>query len=134
MVSIGTVAGYSHVAVEVTDLERSREFYRETLGLEELPRPDLGGNAADGAWFRVGDAQLHLIRNASVMRRESGLTPHIALYVPTAAFAATVDALRATDTPLRREPRQRPGDGIWAAFFEDPDGNLIELTNLGHQG
>ena len=131
MATIEAIAGYSHIAVEVTDVERSRAFYHDRLGLEEVSRPDLG---ADGAWFRVGDSQLHLIRNEQVVRRETGLTPHVALYVPTAEFAASVEALRAAGTPVRREPWQRSSDGFWAAFVEDPDGNLIELTDFGHQG
>ena len=29
------------------------------------------------------------------------------------------------------EPNQRDNDGIWAAFCKDPDGNIIELTDMG---
>jgi len=48
-----------HVSLNVTDLERSRRFYREILGLEEIARPPFD---FPGAWFGVaGGQQLHLI-------------------------------------------------------------------------
>ncbi len=48
-----------HVSLTVTDLERSRRFYRDTLNLTEITRP---GFDFPGAWFQVGSAQqLHLI-------------------------------------------------------------------------
>ena len=37
-----------HVSLGVTDLERSRQFYREILKLEEIARPPFG---FPGAWF-----------------------------------------------------------------------------------
>jgi catechol 2,3-dioxygenase-like lactoylglutathione lyase family enzyme len=52
------VAGYSHVAICVSDVETSRSFYTETLGLPEAPRPDFG---FPGIWYQVGLLQLHLM-------------------------------------------------------------------------
>ena len=31
------------------------------------------------------------------------------------------------------EPNHREIDDIWAAFCKDPDGNIIELTDMGPQ-
>ena len=48
-----------HVSLGVTDLERSRLFYREILKLEEIARPPFG---FPGAWFSAGSSQqVHLI-------------------------------------------------------------------------
>ncbi|HJX30081.1 MAG TPA: VOC family protein [Thermoanaerobaculia bacterium] len=44
-----------HVSLPVGDLERSRRFYREVLGLEEIARPPF---PFPGAWFRLGDREL----------------------------------------------------------------------------
>ena len=49
-----------HVSLPVTDLEWSKEFDRDILGLPEIERPDFD---FPGAWsgMDVGDGQLHLI-------------------------------------------------------------------------
>ena len=48
-----------HVGLVVSDLDRSRGFYRDALGLEEVPRPS--NFAFDGAWFRFGGTEIHLL-------------------------------------------------------------------------
>jgi len=124
-----TIAGYAHVNIGVTDLDAANEFYGGTLGLELLPRPDFG--TFGGSWFRLGAAQLHL----SVVERmpdwNSG-APHFALYVPTDDFLTTVDKLQAAGVEFTSPPRTREDFGVpvQAAFCRDPDGNLIELTDV----
>ena len=70
-----------HVSFTVKDLEASKRFYRDVLGLAELPRPDL---QARGAWLAVGDRQIHLIEG-SYRRKESEnvliRSDHVALEV-----------------------------------------------------
>lgn len=49
----------NHVAIHVSDVETSCEFYRNVLQLESLPRPAF---TFPGAWFRLGAQQeLHII-------------------------------------------------------------------------
>ena len=52
------IEAFHHVGICVTDLARAKDFYGGILGLRELPRPpfDFGG-----AWYELGDRQLHLI-------------------------------------------------------------------------
>src|ERR1700681_3687946 len=47
-----------HVAVTVTDLDRAKRFYSGVLGLKEIARPNF---SFAGAWYQVGDRDLHLI-------------------------------------------------------------------------
>ena len=124
-----TIAGYSHVAVSVTDVEAARRFYCDVLGFEELPRPDFG---FPGAWLRVGSLQLHL-GQVDEMKPAAGF-PHFALHVPTEEFHATVEGLRAAGVTFLGEPSSRVDFGtttVWAAFITDPAGNVIELTDVG---
>ena len=47
----------NHVSVVATDLEASKRFYVDELGLEPLPTPNFGFPVV---WLRAGDCQLHL--------------------------------------------------------------------------
>ena len=125
------IAGYSHVAICVSDVETSRRFYGETLGLPEAARPDFD---FPGAWYQVGPLQLHLMQREDVPSPGRGIGPHFALYVPTETFHSNVDRLREAGVPIMIDPNQRESDGIWAAFIKDPDGNIIELTDMGPMG
>src|SRR5713226_4004865 len=51
-----------HAALLVKDVERSRRFYGQVLGMEEVSRPS--NFKFPGAWFRKGRAEIHLIGEA----------------------------------------------------------------------
>lgn len=48
------------MSLTVTDLARAKRFYGDVLGLAELQRPDFD---FAGAWYALGDRQLHLIES-----------------------------------------------------------------------
>jgi catechol 2,3-dioxygenase-like lactoylglutathione lyase family enzyme len=121
-----------HVGLVVSDLGRSRRFYREALGLEEVPRPP--NFTFSGAWFRFGGYELHLLAeehttggagqpDAGGAGAERGLTHHLAFEVDDldAACAGLADA----GVPLAGGPMPR-GDGVTQVFFLDPDGYVLE--------
>ena len=78
-----TIAGYSHVAYPVDDLDAAVTFYCDVLGFTQLPMPDFGPQFK-GAWLRLGSAQVHL-GTVEEMGTRVGL-PHIALHVPADAW------------------------------------------------
>ena len=78
-----TVAGYSHVAVMVDDLDAALGFYCDTLGFSVLPRPDFGPGT-EGAWLQLGTAQVHL-GTVDEMGSPTGF-PHLALHIPADAL------------------------------------------------
>ena len=47
-----------HVTLVVKDLEASRRFYVDILGMREVPRPAF---SFAGLWFQAGATQIHLI-------------------------------------------------------------------------
>ena len=115
-----------HVAVIVTDLHRARAFYGGMLGLTELPRPPFD---FDGAWYALGDRQLHLIVHAPA-RTLRGTTDidsrdgHVAVRV--ADYDATLAHLRSHGVDVR-ESRQNVTP--WSQIYvTDQDGNVIELN------
>jgi len=124
--------GLQHCGLIVSDLERSRSFYGDALGLEEVPRPPNFTFA--GAWFQVGEDQLHLLVEADTTGTAGGPDPgpsvavglanHIALEVDD--LEAAVARLREHHVSLVGGPMPR-GDGWTQVFTRDPDGYVIEL-------
>ena len=124
-----TIAGYSHVAVMVDDLDAAIGFYRDVLGFSLLPRPDFGPGT-EGAWLQLGTAQVHLGTVDTVVK-PSGF-PHIALHVPAEVWDDTMAELEARGVTFDMQPRERVdfGKRVRAAFVRDPAGNAIELTDV----
>ena len=56
-----------HVGLVVSDLERSRRFYADALGLEEVERPP--NFMFEGTWFRFGENEIHLLLEADTTTR-----------------------------------------------------------------
>ena len=122
-----------HITLVVNDLEASRRFYVEALGMEVVPRP-----AFDfaGLWFQAGQTLIHLIlqseQSGPAGVNEDGRTKtsrghHLAFSVEDAAAAAT--ELEAAGVPFLSKPKLRP-DGAVQVFVFDPDGHVIELCSL----
>ena len=121
-----------HTGLIVSDLDRSRSFYAEALGLEEVPRPPNFTFA--GAWFRFGEDEIHLLAEADTAGRAGapnagggavfGLANHLAFEVDDLATACA--RLAENDVALIGGPMPR-GDGVAQVFFHDPDGHLLEF-------
>jgi catechol 2,3-dioxygenase-like lactoylglutathione lyase family enzyme len=118
-----------HVSITVTDLDRARRFYTGVLGLEEIERPPFD---FPGAWYRLGDRQLHLIvhpatltlRGTAAIDSRDG---HFAIAVRSSREARA--HLEAAGLAYEHRP---PGRTPWEqTFLCDPDGNVIELSAEG---
>ena len=116
-----TIHELNHVAIHVSDVEKSCLFYRDVLRLEPVPRPAF---TFPGAWFRLGvNQELHLIGD----HLEPVVSHHRGNH-----FALRVDDLEAWERHLdsagvERLPRKLRPDGAWQVFVRDPDGHVIEL-------
>lgn len=126
VVSMIEVETLHHVSISVTDLERSKQFYGEVLGLNEIPRPEFD---FPGAWYQLGDRQLHLIVHSDT-RTLRGTTAidsrdgHYAIRVRS--YRRTLDHLAARGVPYRDKPHNLTS---WPQIYvTDPDGNVIELN------
>ncbi len=126
------VSQIDHVTFVVRDLDASRRFYVDLLGMENIPRPAF---EFAGLWFRAGNTLLHLIREhdrsgpAGVNedgRAKSTRGHHLAFAVDDAAAAA--DDLEAAGVTFVTKPKRRP-DGAIQTFVLDPDGHVIELSS-----
>ena len=74
-----TIQELNHVAIYVSDVTASSDFYGRVLRLEAISRPAFN---FPGAWFRLGSSQeLHLIGNRGVPLPQLNHNNHFALRV-----------------------------------------------------
>lgn len=117
----------NHVAIQVADVDRSVDFYKNTLNFEQMERP---GFNFPGAWFKLGEEQeLHIIGNRDDTKtvRSAPRGNHFALEVDS--IEETEQFLRAAGITEMHGPSVRPGNAL-QIFINDPDGHCIEFTEL----
>lgn len=129
------IRSLDHAALLTSNVERSRHFYGQVLGMEEVPRPQ--SFTFPGAWFRQGTAEIHLIGEAEAGRTSQvqpgtyrpdelarGYGAHLAFEVED--LTACQRHLQTHDVPIVGGPRPR-GDGVMQLYICDPDGYVVEL-------
>jgi catechol 2,3-dioxygenase-like lactoylglutathione lyase family enzyme len=106
-----------HVSVIITDVERSRRFYRDVLGLKEIAKPRTIDFVV--LWFDLGNQHLHLL----LKKEPDALSPrHFALRVSDVAAARVYFREKGI-----RPEETTPIPGADRFFIYDPDGNRIEV-------
>jgi glyoxylase I family protein len=111
------VTQIDHASVVITDVERSRRFYRDVLGLKEIRKPRTFDFVV--LWFDLGNMHIHLL----LQPKADGISPrHFALRVADVAAARTHFAERGV--PIQETT---PIPGADRFFIHDPDGNRIEI-------
>jgi glyoxylase I family protein len=111
------VSQVDHCSVIITDVKRSRQFYRDVLGLKEINKPRTFDFVV--LWFQLGDTQVHLL----LQEKADTISPrHFALRVTDVAAARA--HFRAAGIPIQETT---PIPGADRFFIADPDGNRIEI-------
>jgi lactoylglutathione lyase len=119
------------VVLFASDLDRSRDFYTKSLGME------MAGGDEDAAVFRTeSGGWLILISHhrADALLGADNVDHEVATTVRTynVALVENVDrayeALRSRGVEFIREPEDHPW-GIRTAFFRDPDGHVWEISS-----
>lgn len=111
-----------HTAILVSNLEKAEHFYSNILGLSKIERI----LKYPGVWYQIDQYQIHLMVDTSIQPALSnpekwGRNPHIALSVTNLNDAKT--QLLAHNYQI-----QTSASGRAAIFTQDPDGNIIELS------
>ncbi|MEM7727508.1 MAG: VOC family protein [Cyanobacteria bacterium P01_A01_bin.45] len=110
-----------HIAILVTDLQKSEDFYGKVLGLQKVERD----RKFPGSWFGVGEFQIHLIVTPSVSihlyHEKWGRNPHLAFSV------SDLESMKKLLVKYNC-PMQPSSSGRAAVFTQDPDGNIIEIS------
>ena len=120
--SIGiTRVNHVNVTVPAAREADARHFYGLVLGLQQIPKPP-GPRQNIGAWYELGETQLHLSIEDGVHNDKSDA--HVCYQV--ADIAAAEHEFRKAGIDVIADPR--PTGGQSRFFVRDPGGNLIEIT------
>jgi len=112
----------SRVLLRPTDPERSRAFYRDTLGLAVYR--EFGSGPERGTVFFLGGGFLELSGRAAWPA-----THAIALWLQVRELAAARRELAERGVPIVREPGREPW-GLLEMWIADPDGVRICIVEV----
>jgi catechol 2,3-dioxygenase-like lactoylglutathione lyase family enzyme len=132
------VTSLNHYLIVSKNLERSKKFYQEVLGLDVAERPDFG---FPGYWLKTGDnICVHLasqapnkIRDQFLLKKHpkgtagSGSVDHIAFLAQDPEGVRNRIQKNKVDMHFRSFPDAK----LFQIFLKDPDDVTIELNFLG---
>ena len=132
------ITGINHYLVVSKNLERSKKFYQDVLGLKIARRPDFG---FPGYWLKTGDdICVHLasqapnrIRDQFLLKKHpkgttgSGSVDHIAFLAKDPHEVRK----RIQKNRIEMHFRSFPDAKLFQIFLKDPDDVTIELNFLG---
>ncbi len=129
----------NHVLVLTRDLEATRDFYVDVLGLEDGYRPPF---PFSGHWIYLGDrAVVHVAENRGYLDARdqvrdgsadsaTGSIDHIAF--EASGLRAMIARLEEND--IAAHHRKVPDLDLHQVFVHDPNGVRIELNFPAHEG
>ena len=112
----------SRILLRPADLDRSRRFYRDRLGLAVYR--EFGPADDPGVVFFLGQGLLEVSRQAPGPPGASAM-----IWLQVRDVRAEHDRLAAVGVRVLREPRQEPW-GLVEMWIEDPDGVPIVLVEV----
>lgn len=115
------VSGVHHIAIQSTDLERSRAFYVDVLGMTETRRQP------HSIWVQAGDVIVMLERcdGGDTFPPWVSARPGLhllALTIDAGDRAAWKERLARADIPLEKE-------SSFTLYVRDPDGTRVGLSH-----
>jgi catechol 2,3-dioxygenase-like lactoylglutathione lyase family enzyme len=132
------ITSLNHYLIVSKNLERSKKFYQDVLGLDLAERPDFG---FPGYWLKTGDnICVHLasqdpnkIRDNFLLKKHpkgtngSGSVDHIAFLAQNPEEVRN----RIQKNKVEMHFRSFPDAKLFQIFLKDPDDVTIELNFLG---
>ena len=132
----------NHFLLVAKNLERTKNFYQEVLGLDVADRPDFG---FPGYWLKAGNnICVHLasqdpndIRDKFLLKKHpkgtsgSGSVDHIAFLAKNASQVRERIQKNRIEMHFRSFPDANPP--LFQIFLKDPDDVTVELNFLGER-
>jgi catechol 2,3-dioxygenase-like lactoylglutathione lyase family enzyme len=121
------ISHIDHVVLTVRDIERSVAFYRRVLGMAAETFGD--GRRA----LRFGNQKINLQTLGQETRNYAGIGSGDLCLVTDWPLDDVIAHLRAEQVEIVEGPVQRLGavGTMTSVYFNDPDGNLIEVSRYG---
>ena len=115
-----TILHHVNVTVPAKLEAAAKNFYGHVLGLKQIPKP--ATSRQSGAWYEIGENQLHLsVENEARARLSSG---HICFAVSD--LAAADWKFREAGVEITPDPKPIPNAPRF--YVRDPGGNLLEIA------
>ncbi len=125
------ITGFGHVAIKVTDLNRSLDFWEKRLGFPEMLRLKHDDGSTWLVYLRITEQVYLEIFPGAENDRAPGWNAngvnHLCLTIED--LDGTTQRIEAAGIKLT-SPIQMGLDGNRQAWIEDPDGNRIELMEM----
>lgn len=120
------IEGLDHIAITVTDMERSRKWYQDVLGMADQFPGQWGG--VPTMMFAGGSGLALFPARQDARKSEIGrgtiAVQHIAFRVTRANFEAAQERLRELGIPFEFQDHEISR----SIYFDDPDGYQLEMT------
>ena len=127
----GSSLSFNHLALLVQDVNRSAEFYKKVLSLNEIAN---GANVTGMRWLSLGgNMELHLI---SIGNKNIKIDTSIHFALATKNFNAFINRMIEMNIPFE-DADGKPktfnirADGVQQIYFKDPDGYWVEVNSVG---
>ncbi len=122
--ALSGLMGMRHIALNVKDVERSKAFYQDVLGMEVVWRPD-----PQNAYLSSGpdNLALHETPGGQVPAAATSSLDHLGFIV------STIDRVQELENEFRArrvtiiKPFKRHRDGSASFYCADPDGVVIQM-------
>ncbi len=124
----GVGATLDHLALYVTDIDRSTAFYKDVFEFPEIPSP-----LPIARWLSTGrGTALHIVKGRPAPVANSKWDHFAVSCTDLDAMIARLDARKIawTDIEGKAVPQTR-ADGVRQIFIRDPDGYWIEINDMG---
>jgi len=119
----------NHVAIFVTDLQVSRTFYENIIGLDSIPEPFHDGKHK---WYNLGPGlSLHVIQGAD-KKKEYFRNQHTCLSVGSVENFSKIllkHKIEFEDLKGDKNKISNRVDGVKQIWLRDPDGYWLEIND-----
>lgn len=121
------ILGFDHIVISATDVDATLRFYRDVLGMQAREeRPQKWALQFGKSKISIQDAA----RLPDIARQTAPGTANFCLYTDL-DIKAVIARLQMHDVEIVAGPGERIGatGTILSVYFNDPDGNLVEVCN-----